>query len=63
MEWFMHDKDLHHEELNHGIHDICDIHGIYHELTLSWRRPLSYRNQSIDLQSIKELETLHKKTI
>ena len=23
----------------------------HHELTLSWRRPLSYRNQSIDLQS------------
>ena len=24
---------------------------LYWDLTLSWRRPLSYRNQSIDLQS------------
>ena len=29
-------------------------------LTLSWRRPLSYRNQSIDLQSKKNLLRHHK---
>ena len=28
---------------------ICDAYHCQHTLTLSWRRPLSYRNQSIDL--------------
>ena len=30
---------------------ICFVHVLYFPLTLSWRRPLPYRNQSIDLHS------------
>ena len=37
-------------ENGRGIFEV-DYEGFYH-LTLSWRRPLSYRNQCIDLRSI-----------
>ena len=37
---------------NHSNHSYCSITPIPNIfLTLSWRRPLSYRNQSIDLQT------------
>ena len=65
MDWFLYDKNLHHERVNAlllaCIHwdifleydKIIDIYASKYQrrmhLILSWRRPLSDRNQSIDL--------------
>ena len=42
MNWFLNDNGLRHERVKKWL----DL-----DLTLSWRRPLSDRNQSTDLQS------------